>query len=109
MLCPLNFPIHFASSKHHLILNSVIWKPTEDVRFSILKNQFDSVTQVGFGFLYCLTLPITPGTFGQIAQKPPSGAASIIAVNSAFISISSNQFFDRTVSIDGMFYMILQL
>jgi hypothetical protein len=31
---------------------------------------------------------LAPGTSGQIAQKPPSGAASMIAVNSAFIIIS---------------------
>ena len=34
--------------------------------------------------------PLAPGTSGQIAQKPPSGAGSIIAVNSAFITISNH-------------------
>jgi len=39
--------------------------------------------------LACSTVspcPLAPGTSGQMAQKPPSGAASMIAVNSAFIS-----------------------
>jgi hypothetical protein len=49
--------------------------------------------------------PLAPGTSGQIAQYPPSGAGSMIAVNSPFI-FSPLFLFDRTARLRSGYFMI---
>ncbi len=57
---------------------------------SLRSSKISSMASLKFSFASSIVspCPFAPGISGHIAQYPPSGAGSIIAVNSAFISSS---------------------
>ena len=95
-LAPL--PLEVTASKAKSALEFAALHPTRTVsrivsagrprkKSARLSSKIKSIASIKFAFVFSIVspCPFAPGTSGQIAQYPPSGAGSMIAVNSDFI------------------------